>query len=108
MVLKTHNARAVPGKLPGTVRRRLSLIKAEVKYVNAEKAKELVEADGYTVLDVRDKTQFVRAHIKSCSHVPLFVENKDNDPGMEFLLPKDFMCECFRLQFLYFCDIHFL
>lgn len=92
MVLKTHNARAVPGKLPGTVRRRLSLIKAEVKYVNAEKAKELVEADGYTVLDVRDKTQFVRAHIKSCSHVPLFVENKDNDPGMEFLLPKDFMC----------------
>ncbi|KAG4915986.1 hypothetical protein JHK82_053624 [Glycine max] len=81
LVLKTHNARAVPGKLPGTVRRRLSLIKAEVKYVNAEKAKELVEADGYTVLDVRDKTQFVRAHIKSCSHVPLFVENKDNDPG---------------------------
>ncbi|RZC20647.1 Rhodanese-like domain-containing protein 9, chloroplastic isoform B [Glycine soja] len=59
----------------------MALIKAEVKYVNAEKAKELVEADGYTVLDVRDKNQFERAHIKSCSHVPLFVENKDNDPG---------------------------
>ncbi|KAL2320841.1 hypothetical protein Fmac_029810 [Flemingia macrophylla] len=76
LVLKTHNARAVPGS-----RRRILSIKAEVKYVNAEKAKELVEVDGYTVLDVRDKTQFERAHIKSCCHVPLFVENKDNDPG---------------------------
>ncbi|RDY00510.1 Rhodanese-like domain-containing protein 9, chloroplastic [Mucuna pruriens] len=90
LVLKTHNARAVPGKLPGSGRRRLA-IKAEVEYVSAEKAKELVEVNGYAVLDVRDKTQFERAHIKSCSHVPLFVENKDNDPGLEFLLPKDFM-----------------
>ncbi|KAK7285512.1 hypothetical protein RJT34_20286 [Clitoria ternatea] len=79
LVLKTHNARAVPGKLP-VIRRRLT-INAEVKYVNAETAKELVEGDGYAVLDVRDKTQFERAHIKSCHHVPLFVENKDNDPG---------------------------
>ncbi|XP_057718903.1 rhodanese-like domain-containing protein 9, chloroplastic isoform X1 [Arachis stenosperma] len=78
LVLKTHNARAVPGKL----RWRSSLtIKAEVKFVNAEQAKELVTVDGYTVLDVRDKTQFERAHIKSCYHVPLFVENQDNDPG---------------------------
>ncbi|MED6130407.1 Rhodanese-like domain-containing protein 9, chloroplastic [Stylosanthes scabra] len=77
-VLKTHNARAVPG----TLRLRSSLtIKAEVKFVNAEEAKDLVKVDGYTVLDVRDKTQFERAHIKSCYHVPLFVENQDNDPG---------------------------
>ncbi|XP_017417492.2 rhodanese-like domain-containing protein 9, chloroplastic [Vigna angularis] len=80
LVLKTHNARALPGKLPGTGMRRLA-IRAEVEFVNADKAKELVEVDGYAVLDVRDKNQFERAHIKSCSHVPLFIENKDNDPG---------------------------
>ncbi|XP_057438742.1 rhodanese-like domain-containing protein 9, chloroplastic [Lotus japonicus] len=78
LVLKTHNARALPGKLPG---RRSLTLKAEVKFVNAEQAKELIAVDGYSVLDVRDITQFERAHIKSCYHVPLFVENKDNDPG---------------------------
>ncbi|XP_061346393.1 rhodanese-like domain-containing protein 9, chloroplastic [Gastrolobium bilobum] len=78
LVLKTHNARAVPGKLP---RRRSLTIKAEVEYVSAEKAKELVAIDGYSVLDIRDKTQFERAHIKSCYHVPLFIENQDNDLG---------------------------
>ncbi|KAK4281830.1 hypothetical protein QN277_013279 [Acacia crassicarpa] len=78
LVFKSHNARTMLGKLP--VRRSLT-IKAEVKYVNAEEAKELIAAEGYTILDVRDKTQFDRAHIKSCYHVPLFVENKDNDPG---------------------------
>lgn len=79
MVLKTHNARGLPGKLPG---RRSLTLKAEVKFVNAEQAKELISVDGYSVLDVRDITQFERAHIKSCYHVPLFVENKDNDPGI--------------------------
>lgn len=69
----------MPGKLPG---RRSLTIKAEVSYVNAEQAKELIADDGYTVLDVRDKTQFERAHIKSCYHVPLFIENKDNDLGI--------------------------
>ncbi|KAJ1396019.1 Rhodanese-like domain [Sesbania bispinosa] len=78
LVLKTHNARTVPGKLPG--RRRLT-INAEVKFVNGEEAKELIAVDGYTVLDVRDRIQFERAHIKSCSHVPLFIENQDNDLG---------------------------
>ncbi|KAI4348753.1 hypothetical protein L6164_009436 [Bauhinia variegata] len=78
LVLRTHNARNMPGKLPG---RRSLTIKAEVNFVNADQAKELVAAEEYTVLDVRDKTQFDRAHIKSCYHVPLFVENKDNDPG---------------------------
>lgn len=61
-------------------RRNLS-IRAEVNFVNAEEAKELIAVDGYTVLDVRDIYQFERAHIKSCYHVPLFIENKDNDIG---------------------------
>nr|AKM76375.1 rhodanese/cell cycle control phosphatase superfamily protein [Francoa sonchifolia] len=56
-------------------------IKAEVNYVNAEAAKKLIAVEEYTVLDVRDKSQFDRAHIKSCKHVPLFIENKDNDIG---------------------------
>ncbi|XP_021724012.1 rhodanese-like domain-containing protein 9, chloroplastic [Chenopodium quinoa] len=62
-------------------RRRQFGIRAEINYVNADEAKELVKADGYAVVDVRDKSQFERAHIKSCYHVPLFIENQDNDPG---------------------------
>ncbi|PHU22527.1 Rhodanese-like domain-containing protein 9, chloroplastic [Capsicum chinense] len=61
--------------------RRAFLIKAQVEFVNAEEAKKLVALEGYAVLDVRDKTQFERAHIKNCYHVPLFVENTDNDLG---------------------------
>ncbi|KAK4733976.1 hypothetical protein R3W88_008237 [Solanum pinnatisectum] len=56
-------------------------IKAQVEFVNAEEAKKLVGVEGYAVLDVRDKTQFERAHIKNCYHVPLFIENTDNDIG---------------------------
>ena len=60
-------------------------LKAEINFVSAEQAKELIAVEGYTILDVRDKTQIERAHIKSCYHVPLFVENQDNDLGMEIL-----------------------
>lgn len=56
-------------------------IKAQVEFVNAEEAKKLVGVEGYAVVDVRDKTQFERAHIKNCYHVPLFIENTDNDIG---------------------------
>ena len=63
------------------IRRRALAIRAEVSFVNPEEAKELIAVEGYTVLDVRDRTQFERAHIKSCVHVPLFIENKDNDIG---------------------------
>jgi len=49
--------------------------------VSADDAKKLVVEEGYAIVDVRDKTQFERAHIKSCYHVPLFIENQDNDPG---------------------------
>ncbi|XVE96069.1 hypothetical protein REPUB_Repub02eG0189600 [Reevesia pubescens] len=76
--LKTHHGRTISG-IP-IWRRNLS-IRAEVNFVNAEEAKSLIAVEGYAVLDVRDKSQFDRAHIKSCYHVPLFIENKDNDPG---------------------------
>lgn len=51
-----------------------------MNFVNADEAKELI-AEGYTVIDVRDKSQYDRAHIKSCYHVPLFIKNEDNDIG---------------------------
>lgn len=62
-------------------RRRSLRIAAEVRFVNAEEAKQLIAAEGYSVVDVRDKTQFERAHIKSCRHIPLFIFNEDNDLG---------------------------
>ncbi|KAF8403877.1 hypothetical protein HHK36_011983 [Tetracentron sinense] len=62
------------------LRKRSVEIRAEVNFVNAEEAKKLI-AEGYAVLDVRDKFQYDRAHINSCHHVPLFIENKDNDFG---------------------------
>lgn len=60
-------------------------IAAEVKFVNAEEAKELIAVEGYSVVDVREKTQFERAHIKSCYHIPLFIYNEDNDIGKKEL-----------------------
>lgn len=63
------------------IRRRSLRVAAEVKFVNAEEAKKLIAAEGYKVVDVRDKTQFERAHIKSCHHIPLFIFNEDNDLG---------------------------
>ncbi|EOY09450.1 Rhodanese/Cell cycle control phosphatase superfamily protein [Theobroma cacao] len=80
--LKTYHGRAISG-IPA--RRRNLSIRAEVNFVNAEEAKKLIADEGYAVLDVRDKSQFDRAHIKSCYHVPLFIENQDNDPGQSFL-----------------------
>ncbi|CAI9782769.1 unnamed protein product [Fraxinus pennsylvanica] len=74
----THRGGIVTGRrLP----RRNLVIKGEVNYVNAEEAKKLIAVEGYAILDVRDRTQFERAHIKDCYHVPLFIENQDNDFG---------------------------
>ncbi|KAL9265269.1 Rhodanese-like domain-containing protein [Drosera capensis] len=77
---RTLDARIVSQKsLPmRSLRLRVS---AEINYVNADEAKQLLEVEGFMVVDVRDKSQFERAHIKSCYHAPLFIENKDNDPG---------------------------
>lgn len=78
LVFKIHRGGTLATK---TLHRRNLVIKAVVDYVNAEEAKKLVTAEGYTVLDVRDKTQYNRAHIKACHHVPLFIENEDSDLG---------------------------
>lgn len=74
----THHRRTIRGK---PKRWRNFGIRAEVNFVNPDEAKKLVTDEGYAVLDVRDKTQYERAHIKSCYHVPLFIENQDNDFG---------------------------
>ncbi|KAA8518249.1 hypothetical protein F0562_015868 [Nyssa sinensis] len=78
LALETHRGGTMARK---PLRRRNLLINAEVNFVNAEEAKKLVAVEGYAILDVRDKTQYDRAHIKSCYHVPLFIENQDNDLG---------------------------
>ncbi|KAL3632432.1 Rhodanese-like domain-containing protein 9, chloroplastic [Castilleja foliolosa] len=82
---------ATPGLIIGTYKgralterrshKRNLVIKAEVDFVNFEEAKKLIAVDGYAVVDIRDRTQFERAHIRDCYHVPLFIENKDNDLG---------------------------
>ncbi|KAK9065808.1 hypothetical protein SSX86_015209 [Deinandra increscens subsp. villosa] len=69
------------GGRTATILRKSLRINAEVSYINGEEARRLVAEEGYKIVDVRDRIQYERAHIKSCSHVPLFVENKDNDPG---------------------------
>ncbi|XP_042940862.1 rhodanese-like domain-containing protein 9, chloroplastic isoform X2 [Carya illinoinensis] len=78
LVSETHSRRTLPGKL--NHRKNLN-VKAEVNYVDAEEAKKLIAVEEYAILDVRDKSQYDRAHIKSCCHVPLFIENKDGDFG---------------------------
>jgi len=59
-----------------------AVVRAEVSFVGADEAKRLVD-EGYTVLDIRDRTQRERAHIKSSTHVPLFIENQNNDIGTQ-------------------------
>ncbi|XP_057543807.1 rhodanese-like domain-containing protein 9, chloroplastic [Amaranthus tricolor] len=61
-------------------RRRHFGIRAEIDFVIADEAKKLV-TEGFAIVDVRDIKQYERAHVKSCYHIPLFIENKDNDPG---------------------------
>ncbi|GAY32572.1 hypothetical protein CUMW_003100 [Citrus unshiu] len=75
---ETHPGRKVSGK---SICRRNLKIRADVNYVNAEEAKNLIAVERYAVLDVRDNSQYNRAHIKSSYHVPLFIENQDNDLG---------------------------
>ncbi|KAG0498310.1 hypothetical protein HPP92_002607 [Vanilla planifolia] len=62
-------------------RKVVPIVRAEVRYVSGEEAKKLVEEEGYVVLDVRDGKQYGQSHIKSSRHIPLFVENNDNDFG---------------------------
>jgi Rhodanese-like domain len=72
-----------------STRRKPISIQAELLFVNGDEAKKLVNKEGYKILDVRDKTQFKRAHIKSCYHIPLFIENNDNDLGVKpYIFPS--------------------
>lgn len=56
-------------------------MKAEVKYVDGVEAKKLVAEEGYTVLDIRDRIQYEKAHIVPSVHIPVYIENTDNDIG---------------------------
>ncbi|CAI9097394.1 OLC1v1033804C2 [Oldenlandia corymbosa var. corymbosa] len=78
LVVRTHHGGTTTGK---TLHRSSLAVRADISYVDAEEAQKLVAAEGYKILDVRDKTQYGRAHIKDCYHVPLFIENEDNDFG---------------------------
>lgn len=60
--------------------------RAEVQYVGADEAKQMVTEQGYSIIDIRDQAQYERSHIPSSVHVPLFLDNKDMDPGM-FIFP---------------------
>lgn len=86
-VVGIHPGATLPGR-----RRRFLSIKAEVNYVNAEEAKKLITVEGFAVLDVRDNTQFKRAHIKDCFHVPLFIENNDKDLGKKYSCFPNYIC----------------
>uniref|UniRef100_A0A0D3H4J9 Rhodanese domain-containing protein n=1 Tax=Oryza barthii TaxID=65489 RepID=A0A0D3H4J9_9ORYZ len=75
-----HGTRPARSNL--SLRRRSAIgVRAEVSFVDGDEAKRLVAEEGYTVLDIRDRTQRERAHIKNSAHVPLFVENEDGDIG---------------------------
>lgn len=78
LAFQTSGRQAIPKR---SIHWRHFGVRAEISYVNADDAKELVAKEGYAIVDVRDKSQFERAHIKSCYHAPLFIENQDNDPG---------------------------
>jgi rhodanese-related sulfurtransferase len=73
-----------PGFVGGEVRAASAEAAATVKYVDPEAAKELVTKEGYTIVDIRDESQYKRSHIASSVHVPLFIENTDSDIGKGF------------------------
>ncbi|KAL6897324.1 hypothetical protein ACP4OV_007020 [Aristida adscensionis] len=88
IAVRIRQGAGIPGRsrLQSPRRRRRAscaagVVRAEVSFVDGEEARRLVAEEGYTVLDIRDRTQRERAHIKSSTHVPLFVENEDNDIG---------------------------
>ncbi|CAM6106493.1 unnamed protein product [Calypogeia fissa] len=70
-------------RIAGSRERRQGLVAgqavAAVKYVTAEEAKELVDEDGYTIVDIRDQVQYERAHIPTAVHIPYFIKNEDMD-----------------------------
>jgi rhodanese-related sulfurtransferase len=63
------------------LRPRAVAVKAGVVPVGVEDAAKLVKEQGFSVVDVRDQTQFEKSHIKGSVHIPLFIVNEDTDPG---------------------------
>lgn len=61
---------------------------AGVQYVDAEEAKQMVSENGYQIIDIRDASQYDRAHITNSTHVPLFISNEALDPGNPNLHPS--------------------
>jgi len=59
--------------------KRACSVRAEIKYVDVKEAKKVVDEEGYTILDVRDETQYEKARITAAKHVPFFVVNNDMD-----------------------------
>lgn len=55
--------------------------RAGVQYVDAEEAKQMASEGGYQIIDIRDASQYDRAHITNSTHVPLFIANEAMDPG---------------------------
>lgn len=53
-----------------------------MQYLDQEEAKKMVSEEGYTVVDIRDGSQYDRSHIAKSVHVPLFIANEDMDPGI--------------------------
>ncbi|KAK2998087.1 hypothetical protein RJ639_024886 [Escallonia herrerae] len=82
LVLEIHRGGTVTTR---PIRRRNLGIKAEVNYVNAEEAKKLIAVEGYAILDVRDNTQYNRAHIKECTIINRQLHN--NFSGLFYGLP---------------------
>ncbi|XBH91550.1 hypothetical protein VPH35_082913 [Triticum aestivum] len=77
-------------------------VRAEVSFVDGDEAKRLVAEEGYTVLDVRDRRQYERAHVRASAHVPLYIENEDNDIGTR-------TCRaCLHSLFLHFSSRKFI
>lgn len=58
-----------------------AVVSAGVQYVDAEEAKQMVSTEGYTIIDIRDGSQYDRSHITKSDHIPLFIANEDSDPG---------------------------
>lgn len=65
----------------------MGVARAETKYLsNGDAAKELVEKEGFRVVDVRDETQWERSRIAGSTHIPYFIVNKDS--GVETAIKR--------------------
>jgi hypothetical protein len=92
-----------PGFVGGEVRAASAEAAAGVKYVDPEAAKELVTKEGYTIVDIRDESQYKRSHVASSVHIPLFIENTDSDIGKCFFF---FSPTRFSHWWLYYSRMH--